>query len=126
MTAADGNTQSDHKLEVLYAEALVDPGQIHTDQWESWSFVDGEIRDYYVAGPCPACAAKAQGHYRDTKKPVEGQGGADAADEVVEREVTRRPALQVPVTCTCGAAHGVPGKTSCGRRWTITVTRDEP
>jgi hypothetical protein len=98
----------------------VSGADITATDWASWSLQDEGGMHYYVRGHCPACAAPAQGHARDTASgPIEGQGKKGAAPP---QPVTGVDTIEVPVECTCGYGHGNPDAASCGRQWTLILS----
>jgi hypothetical protein len=110
-----------HDSAIAYADTVVPGASINVASWESWSYTDGGITHYYAKGPCPGCSAEAQGHYADIEKPVEGQGADRDAPDVLEGPLD--DTIEIPVQCHCGFAHGTQNATSCGRSWSVIITR---
>ena len=110
-------TDTQHDTTVEYADQAVPGDIIDGAHWKSWSYTEDDVTYYYAKGPCPACAAEAQGKVVDTA-PIEGQG-ADGADVAPTELATAT--VEIPLRCQCGFAHGSADASNCGRSWTIIV-----
>ena len=121
MTNAHATAPTQHDLSVPYADEVVPGASIDVKRWESWSHTGAGREDFYAKGPCPACFAQAQGHAADVWEPVEAQGGVQR-DTASEKNVPG-DTIEIAVRCQCGSEHGKQGATSCGRAWSVNVTR---
>jgi hypothetical protein len=110
-------TGTQHDTSVKYSDQAVPGEVIDAAKWKSWSYTEDDVTYYYAKGPCPACAAEAQGKVVDTA-PIEGQG-ADGADAPARRMAS--DTVEIPLRCHCGFAHGSADASNCGRSWTIVV-----
>lgn len=112
-----------HDLQAVYSDEVVAGSTIDVGRWRSWTTqAHGEAVDYYAQGPCPGCAAPAQGHAADRLAPLEGQGDTADLPPSAPRPTATEP-IEVPVQCLCGAEHGRSGAHGCGRRWSVLVPR---
>ncbi len=122
---AHGTAQT-HDVTVPYADEVVDiTAALISSAWTSWPITAGRITDYYAKGPCPACHAIAQGKGTTRPGPIENQGIVEELLPDASRRRGANSTVDIPVTCMCGASHGVDGKTGCGRQWTLTLKLGE-
>jgi hypothetical protein len=104
----------EHDTGVKWADVTLELTEQQLDEWDCWKEpVDVNYWIQYAKGPCPECKATAQGYTTNREGPIdEALIVTDEAEAVV--------GIKVPVSCSCGYAHGNEKATDCGRDWVVT------